>query len=87
MGYGSRRSTGVPLLTTRHRLQRLCWARERISWTLDDWRNVAWLEESRFHLLRADGRVRAWRRRHEVKDTKFSTRNCASCGVFLHDMD
>ncbi|GBM28277.1 hypothetical protein AVEN_54051-1 [Araneus ventricosus] len=54
MGYGSRRLNLVPLLTTCDRLQRLCWACEHIGWTLDDCKNVAWSNESRFQLLRAD---------------------------------
>ncbi|GBL72017.1 hypothetical protein AVEN_115048-1 [Araneus ventricosus] len=58
MAYGSRRSTLVPLLTRRHRLQRPCWAREHIGWTLDDCENVAWSDESQFQFLRADSWVR-----------------------------
>lgn len=68
MGYGSRRPTRVPLLDARHRLQRLSWARDHIGWTLDDWKTVAWSDESRFRLVRADGRVRVWRRPHEAMD-------------------
>lgn len=68
LGYGSRRPTRVPLLTARHRLQRLSWAREHIGWSLDQWKTVAWSDESRFQLVRADGRVRVWRRPHEAMD-------------------
>ena len=66
MGYGSRRPTRVPLLTERHRLQRLTWARDHLGWTLDDWKTVAWSDESRFQLIRADDRVRVWCRPHEA---------------------
>ena len=68
MGYGSRRPTRVPLLTERHRLQRLTWARDHLGWTLDDRKTVEWSDESRFQLIRADGRVRVWRRPHEAMD-------------------
>ncbi|GIY56940.1 hypothetical protein CDAR_86611 [Caerostris darwini] len=69
LGYSSRRPTRVPLLTERHRLQRLSWAREHIGWSLDEWKTVAWSNESRFQLVRADGRVRVWRRPHEAMDS------------------
>ncbi|CAL1271871.1 unnamed protein product [Larinioides sclopetarius] len=45
MGYGSRRPTGVPLLTTRHHVQRLSWARDHFGWTLDDWKTIALSDE------------------------------------------
>ncbi|GIY60804.1 transposable element Tc1 transposase [Caerostris darwini] len=41
LGYSSRRPTRVPLLTERHRLQRLSWAREHIGWSLDEWKTLA----------------------------------------------
>ena len=68
LGYSSRIPTRVPLLTERHRLQRLSWAREHIGWSLDEWKTVAWSDESRFQLVRADGRVRVWRIPHEAMD-------------------
>lgn len=68
MGYSSRRPTRVLLLTAQHRQQRRSWARDHISWTIDDWKKVAWSDESRFKLVRADGRVRVWRRPHEAMD-------------------
>lgn len=45
-GYGSRKPSQVSLLTARHHLQCLSWARDHIGWTLDDWKTVAWSEES-----------------------------------------
>ncbi|GBM02866.1 hypothetical protein AVEN_52041-1 [Araneus ventricosus] len=32
---------------------------------IDDWKHVAWSDESRFQLYRADGRVRVWRKPHK----------------------
>ncbi|GFX70124.1 uncharacterized protein TNCV_4615621 [Trichonephila clavipes] len=37
-------------------------------WTIDDWKHVAWSNESRFQLNRADGRARVWRQPHESLD-------------------
>ncbi|GFV02020.1 HTH_Tnp_Tc3_2 domain-containing protein [Trichonephila clavipes] len=54
MGFRSRRPTLVPLLTARHKALRL-------SWTVDDWKPVAWSDESRFQLNRAYGCVRVGR--------------------------
>ncbi|GBM65331.1 hypothetical protein AVEN_12097-1 [Araneus ventricosus] len=58
MGLCSRRPTHVPLLTKRHRQLRLQWAREHRDWTMDEWKRVAWLDESRFLIHHVDGRVR-----------------------------
>ncbi|GBM72907.1 hypothetical protein AVEN_68487-1 [Araneus ventricosus] len=48
LGCGIRRPTRVPLLNARHRAARLAWARELREWTLEDWKRVAWSDESRF---------------------------------------
>ncbi|GBL92428.1 hypothetical protein AVEN_174713-1 [Araneus ventricosus] len=61
MGLCSRRPTRVPLLTKRHRQLRLQWAREHRDWTMDEWKTVAYLDESRFLLHRVNGRVRVRR--------------------------
>ncbi|GBN97391.1 hypothetical protein AVEN_144260-1 [Araneus ventricosus] len=58
MGLCSRRPTRVPLLTKRHRQLRLQWAREHRDWTMDEWKRVAWSDESRFLIHHVDGRVR-----------------------------
>ncbi|GBN01329.1 hypothetical protein AVEN_24147-1 [Araneus ventricosus] len=61
MGLCSRRPTRVPLLTKRHPQLRLQWAREHQDWTMDEWKRVAWSDESRFLIHHVDGRVRARR--------------------------
>ncbi|GBO29900.1 hypothetical protein AVEN_183528-1 [Araneus ventricosus] len=58
MGSQSRRPTCVPLLTARHKALRLAWARQHYHWTVDDWKLVAWSDESRFQLYRTDAHVR-----------------------------
>jgi len=68
MGFGSRRPTRVPLLNARHRAARLAWAREHRDWSVEDWKRVAWSDESRFRLMNADGRLRIWRQAHEAMD-------------------
>ncbi|GBO39366.1 hypothetical protein AVEN_69439-1 [Araneus ventricosus] len=66
--FGSRRLARVPLLNTHHRAARLDWAREHREWTLEDWEQVAWSDESRLGLLHFDGRLRIWRQAHEAMD-------------------
>ncbi len=38
------------------------------NWTIEDWKNVAWSDESRFLLRHSDGRVRICRKEHEGMD-------------------
>uniref|UniRef100_A0A3P8VAQ1 Transposase Tc1-like domain-containing protein n=1 Tax=Cynoglossus semilaevis TaxID=244447 RepID=A0A3P8VAQ1_CYNSE len=68
MGYSSRRPHRVPLLSAKNRKLRLQFAQAHRNWTIEDWKNVAWSDESRFLLRHSDGRVRIWRRQHESMD-------------------
>ncbi|GBM09694.1 Transposable element Tc1 transposase [Araneus ventricosus] len=61
MGMCSSRPTRVPLLTKRHRQLRLQRARKHREWTMDEWKRVAWSDESRFLIHHVDGRVRVSR--------------------------
>ncbi|GFY29640.1 transposable element Tcb2 transposase [Trichonephila clavipes] len=67
-GFRSRRSIRVTLLTAGHNTLRLVWAYQHRHSTVYDWKHVAWSDESRFQLNRADGRVRVWRRPHKFMD-------------------
>ncbi len=68
MGYSSRRPHWVPLLSAKNRKQRLKFAKAHQNWTIEDWKNVTWSDESRFLLRHSDGRVRIWRKEHESMD-------------------
>ena len=50
MGYSSRRPHRVPLLSATNRKLRLQFAQAHQNWTIEDWKNVAWSDESRFLL-------------------------------------
>lgn len=63
-GLRSRRVIRRPLLTDRHRRERLNWCRARQNWNLRNWRKIHWSDESRFLLHVTDGRTRVWRRRN-----------------------
>ncbi|GFX12152.1 transposable element Tcb2 transposase [Trichonephila clavipes] len=68
MGFVSHRPKRVPLLNARHRTTRLAWAREPRDWSVEDWKRVAWSDESRFRLLNADGRLIMWCQAYEAMD-------------------
>ncbi len=69
MGYSSRRPHRVPLLSANIRKRRLQFTQAHQNWTIEDWKNVAWSDESRFLLRHSDGRVRIWRKEHESMDS------------------
>jgi len=58
MGLHSRRPVRVPMLTPVHRRKYQPWARELQNWTTEQWKKVAWSDESCFLLHHMDGRVR-----------------------------
>ncbi len=68
MGSSSRRPHRVPLLSAKNRTRRLQFTQSHQNWTIGDWKNVAWSDESRFLLRYSDGRVRIWHKEHESMD-------------------
>ncbi len=60
--------TGVLLLSTKNRKRRYNSHRLHQNWTIEDWKNVAWSDESRFLLRHSDGRIRIRRKEHESMD-------------------
>ncbi len=54
MGYSSRRPNQVLLLSAKNRKRRLQFTQARQNWTIEDWKNVAWSDESRFLLQHSD---------------------------------
>ncbi len=68
MSYSSRRPHRVPLLSAKNRKRRLQFTQAHQNCTIEDWKNVAWSDESRFLLQHSDGRVRIWCKEHESMD-------------------
>ena len=58
MGLRSRRPKHVPALTARHHQLRLQWSTKYRNCPLEEWKKVAWTDESRFLVQHIDGRVR-----------------------------
>ncbi len=68
MDYNSRRPHRVPLLSAKNRKGRLQFTQTHQNWTIEDWKNVAWSDESWFLLQHSDGRVRICLKEHESMD-------------------
>ncbi len=85
MGHSSRRTHRVPLLSAKNRKRRLQFTQAHQNWTIEDWKNVAWSDESRFLLQHSDGRIRIWRKEHESMDPSclVSTVQAAGGGVMV----
>ncbi len=66
--YSSRRPHQVLLLSAKNRKRRLQFAWAHQNWTMEDWKNVVWSDESWFLLRHSDGRVRIWPKEHESMD-------------------
>jgi hypothetical protein len=45
MGYCSRRPHRVPLLSSKNKKKQLQWARDHQHWTIEECKNITWLEE------------------------------------------
>ncbi len=58
----------MPLQSAKNRKRRLQFTQVHQNWTIEDWKNVAWSDESRFLLRHSDGRVRIWPKEHESMD-------------------
>jgi hypothetical protein len=58
-----RRRAKEPLLTIRHRQERLESTMQRQSWRHQRWRNIIFSDESRYSIFNADGRPRVCRKR------------------------
>ena len=64
-GMINRRPYHGPVLTQRHRQNRLAWARGHAGWSRQRWASVLFTDESKFNVSNADGRQRIYRRRNE----------------------
>ena len=65
LGFNNRVAAKKPHLIQRHKEERLAFAREHQHWTLLDWKNVIWTDESSFELGKKSRQVKVWRRPYE----------------------
>lgn len=54
-GLYSRRPAKKPLLTKKHRMNRLAFARQHLHWTIQKWNTVLFSDESKFNMINSDG--------------------------------
>jgi transposase len=54
-----------PLLTPRHKRERMDFAIAHKDWTIEDWKVVVWSDESKINRLGSDGRKWVWKRAGE----------------------
>ena len=54
-----------PLLTKRHRRERLDFAIQHKDWTLEDWKKVVWSDETKINRLGSDGKKWVWKKARE----------------------
>ncbi|KAI1507950.1 Core histone H2A/H2B/H3/H4 [Pyrenophora tritici-repentis] len=64
-GYRNTKPTRKPGLTQEMRSARLKWALEHKDWTLEDWKNVIWTDETSVVINHRRGGYRVWRRADE----------------------
>jgi len=57
MGLHRCRQVRVPMMTPVHRRKSQQWTREHQNWTTEQWKKVAWSDESRFLLHHVDNRA------------------------------
>ncbi len=58
----------MPLLSAKNRKRRLQFAKVHQNRTVENWKNVAWSDESRFLLRHSDGSIRIWHKELESID-------------------
>jgi hypothetical protein len=61
LGYSPCKPTTKPGLTTEAKALRLKWCLEHAHWTLEDWKNVIWSDETSVTMGSQRGRIRVWR--------------------------
>ncbi len=84
-GLQQQKTTPVPLLSAKNRKRRIQFSQAHQSWTIEDCKNVAWFDESRFLLRHSDSRVRILRKEHESMDPSclVSTVQAGAGGVMV----
>ncbi|KAG2207050.1 hypothetical protein INT46_009183 [Mucor plumbeus] len=64
-GLGALPKVKKPDISDDNAKERLLWCKDKIDWTLDDWKRVIFTDESRVNRFSFDGRVWCWKRDNE----------------------
>ena len=65
LGFHARRACKKPLISSKNRLKRLAYHKRLKLWSVNDWKDVIFSDESKFNLFHSDGLVKVWRQAHE----------------------
>jgi hypothetical protein len=65
LGVNSCIAVKKPFLSDVHKAKRLAFAKEHLHWTIDDWNNVIWTDESFFEVGKQSRQIRVWRKVYE----------------------
>jgi transposase len=65
-------ATKKPFINESNREKRVAWCRQHQDWSVEQWRNVIWSDESPF-VLRFNKKVRVWRRHNERYNPECTT--------------
>ena len=79
LGYGKHKSK--PTLTKTHKDQRLDFAREYVSFSIEDWSQIVWSDEKKFNLDGPDS-LHTWYDLRKEKEI-FSERNFGGGSVMI----
>ena len=66
LGFENRIARRKPYLNAIHQAKRFAFAKKYCRWTISDWKNVIWTDESTFELGKTSRQVRVWRKPHEA---------------------
>ena len=73
-----------PWISEKNKRKRLQWAREKVGWSLEDWKKVLFSDETKILLFGSDGIVRVWRKPKEGLKKKFLRPTIKHGGGKLH---
>ena len=62
-----------PLLKKAHRQERLKFARYHENWTVADWKQVLWSDETKINRIESDGRTYTWKKKGEPLSDRTTT--------------
>ncbi len=65
-GYAARVKCKKPALTVKQKQERLAWAKNHSTWTIEDWRKVVWSDETKFTLANSEGKEYVWVKEQEA---------------------
>lgn len=60
-----------PWISKTNQRKRLAWAKQKVDWSVDDWKKVLFTDETKLMLFGSDGLIRVWRKKNETLKNKY----------------